>query len=239
MTRETTQALSVLIANLHIAPVSQHDSIALFEWRNNAHTRSMSLNTDLLTFDAHNQWFESVLHDPSQYFYLASIAENINPREQDKAGVIRFDIMPLDPFTSHSQGDPLDPMAPQFAPLSQPCDEEQASIRNSPKIALASINLNPDFRAKGLSTHILRKAIDNFTNAAKDTASPAAGVSHIKAIIKANNIASIKCFEGAGFSKEIIEQSTRFSRSTQSTQSTDSTQLQDSQNLIYWLPINT
>lgn len=56
--------------------------------------------------------------------------------------------------------------------------------------ALVSINLNPDFRGKKFSSQLLKLCIKNFFNFKKI---------NLKATIKNNNFASIKCFLKNGF----------------------------------------
>jgi len=56
--------------------------------------------------------------------------------------------------------------------------------------ALVSININPDFRNKKLSSLLLQKSMNFFNNIVNV---------ELKAIIKKNNIPSIKCFSSCNF----------------------------------------
>lgn len=74
-------------------------------------------------------------------------------------------------------------------------------LDKEPATALVSINLNPAARGKGLSGLILTKAIKAFTGDLVQLGTDDFCVKQIKAIIKQDNVASIKCFEGASFVK--------------------------------------
>jgi RimJ/RimL family protein N-acetyltransferase len=67
------------------------------------------------------------------------------------------------------------------------------------KEALISINLNPDYRACGLSSPLLEKAISAFKALHFDAGN--VNIQQIKAVINVANTASIKCFESVGFIK--------------------------------------
>lgn len=56
----------------------------VFEWRNDCFSRSMSLCTEVVSLDEHNQWFQGSLKNPNRRIYIGSI-------DDLKIGVVRFD----------------------------------------------------------------------------------------------------------------------------------------------------
>ena len=156
--------------HLKVSPLLEDDCQALWLWRNDASTRAMSLNTDVVSFDEHLVWFNSVFTDPTQYLYMVTLADKEPQQDIQKVGFLRFDLS----YSVNEKGK---------------------------RAALISINLNPQFRGKGLSVKLLRQGINTFVKALATQQHTFEAPSCIKAIIKKENIASIKCFEGAGFSK--------------------------------------
>jgi len=60
----------------------------IFSWRNDPFTRQQSLNTELLCWKEHQDWFEKVL-DSEDCCLLMCFSES----RQTKIGVVRFDIV--------------------------------------------------------------------------------------------------------------------------------------------------
>jgi RimJ/RimL family protein N-acetyltransferase len=60
------------------------DSLAVFDWRNDPHTRSMFKNSELIDYSAHSSWFSKALSDVDRMIYIAEM-------EGIKIGVVRFD----------------------------------------------------------------------------------------------------------------------------------------------------
>lgn len=180
---------------LQLRPLLASDCLALWQWRNDPHTRAMSLNTDIVPYDNHCKWFDSVLCDASQFVYIGIIVDASTQtdkrlgdelaQQSEKVGMVRFDLFDqlLSPATSTAS------------------DDHRA---HSPKRgALVSINVNPEYRGKGLSVSLLKGAIDSFIQAQlvsnDETAVKRVNISYIRAQIKLANTASIKCFQAAGF----------------------------------------
>lgn len=161
--------------SLLVLPVSQDDCKALWQWRNDARTRAMSLNSDVVEYDAHCQWFDTVLNDPSQYIYMATLGCTSVGDERSKVGVVRFGVMQA----QSTIGD----------------------VKSGSTGALISINMNPGFRGLGLSVPLLQACIETFCKTLTTKHTSNEHLSYLKAIIKPNNIASIKCFEALGFLK--------------------------------------
>jgi UDP-2,4-diacetamido-2,4,6-trideoxy-beta-L-altropyranose hydrolase len=132
---------------LYVIPIKEEDSFDVWTWRNDSLTRSMSVESDPVSWEKHTSWFSRSLTDPHRILLLGVFAEN-------KVGVCRFD------------------------------------ISSDFKSAEVSINLNPDMRGKKLSTILLRKGMEYFW---KQKTLP------LTAVIKPQNVASIRCFTFCGF----------------------------------------
>lgn len=61
------------------------DALLVWEWRNDPETRKMSRKSDLISFDEHQQWWQSVLKDPSKVILMAFV-------NGMKAGMVRIDL---------------------------------------------------------------------------------------------------------------------------------------------------
>ena len=57
----------------------------LFAWRNDLHTRKMSMSSELISFESHLIWFRSILDDKNQFLYIGL-------NEVDKIGFCRFNL---------------------------------------------------------------------------------------------------------------------------------------------------
>jgi hypothetical protein len=166
---------------LRLMPVAQQDCADLWQWRNDPDTRAMSLTTDMVSYDEHCCWFDLMLEDPSQYLYIATLKDFTNNHAVNKVGMVRFEM--------HSNQ------------ANNNVGKVKKSDKSAVVIATISINLNPQYRGKGLSVPMLKQAVKIFTIAtsAAGLVPARTSVSYIKAVIKSSNIASIKCFTGAGF----------------------------------------
>lgn len=71
-----------------IKNATQNDSIDIWNWRNDPHSRSMFINSNLVSWDEHSLWFNRLLSNPAHIVYIGSTKEN------EKVGVCRFDIGP-------------------------------------------------------------------------------------------------------------------------------------------------
>lgn len=69
---------------LTLIQVSLEDSQTLFEWRNHPSVRSVSLQQEVLQFEAHQQWVASSLVNPNRVMWMAYCGDS-------KIGMIRFD----------------------------------------------------------------------------------------------------------------------------------------------------
>lgn len=139
---------------LAIRAATIEDSKYVFEWRNDADTRTASLNTDEVPWAQHEPWFAAVLKNPRITLYLVVTAG----LPHERVAMCRFNISPT---------------------------ERSSEI---------SINLNPDFRGQGLAMSVLTLAIESFIAAQL-------GIDEIVAMIRLQNIASLRIFGAAGFAE--------------------------------------
>jgi RimJ/RimL family protein N-acetyltransferase len=58
----------------------------LWEWNNELEVRAVSFSPEAISYEHHVSWFESKLHDPSCYFY---IAEDTN---HEPVGQVRYEL---------------------------------------------------------------------------------------------------------------------------------------------------
>ena len=65
----------------------EEDSKAVFMWRNDEVTRSLSLTTDLLEWYGHQKWFETTVNNPNRMLIMC-LLEDTNER----LAVVRFDL---------------------------------------------------------------------------------------------------------------------------------------------------
>jgi UDP-2,4-diacetamido-2,4,6-trideoxy-beta-L-altropyranose hydrolase len=73
------------LAEIELRAATKDDSARLFEWRNHPSIRAISINTDPIIWESHQQWFKNVLQDANRPLYIAEQAGT-------EVGVIRFDI---------------------------------------------------------------------------------------------------------------------------------------------------
>ena len=75
---------------LLIERASLHHSRSIWEWRNDEVTRKMSINSEIIPWGIHKQWFDSVLKDPNRYLYVGY-------HENEMIGAARFDQIEINP----------------------------------------------------------------------------------------------------------------------------------------------
>lgn len=51
------------------------DSKVIWEWRNNSHTREMSIDSNFVNWDDHEVWFEKSLNNKNRFLYVGSHLE--------------------------------------------------------------------------------------------------------------------------------------------------------------------
>lgn len=67
-----------------IRPADLTDLQDVFEWRNDAYSRSMFQNSEVVSLNEHINWYKRSLTNPNSRIYIGSINDL-------KAGVVRFD----------------------------------------------------------------------------------------------------------------------------------------------------
>jgi UDP-2,4-diacetamido-2,4,6-trideoxy-beta-L-altropyranose hydrolase len=83
--RGAMRVASVLGVGICMREAKRNDSRDLYAWRNHAVIRAASRNTNLIEWDDHQRWFESVLADPNRILLLGSV-------QDFPVGVVRFDL---------------------------------------------------------------------------------------------------------------------------------------------------
>lgn len=171
--------------SVQVRPAEESDCDDLWRWRNDPVTKANSLNNNDVPYAQHCSWFASVLSNESQTL-IVGLTEPVTLTNQPKVGMVRFDVVKV-AVSKNEQPKPI-------------IDTINKDIYK----AIVSINVNPDYRGKGLSAPLLINAVASFidsillaTNSHKDR------IKYIEATIKEHNIASIKCFEKAGFESVI------------------------------------
>lgn len=122
------------------------DAQDLLSWRNDAVTRSMSVEGNLINWQEHKAWLDRILSDPNRLMLIGA-------RNGDKIGMVRF-------------------------------DKERLEIE-------VSININPVFRGKRLSSQLLTAGLEK--------ASQVFGADNFVARVKWGNERSLRLFERCGF----------------------------------------
>lgn len=72
--------------HLIVLRASETDSKDIWEWRNDALTKQMSISSDSISWETHNIWFQKSLLNPNCYLYLGFV-DGI-----EKIGMCRFDV---------------------------------------------------------------------------------------------------------------------------------------------------
>ena len=75
---------------LIIERASLHHSRSIWEWRNDEVTRSLSRNSEVVTWDEHDVWFRRSIVNPNRFFYVGI---PIGDPQQSPIGVVRFDLL--------------------------------------------------------------------------------------------------------------------------------------------------
>ena len=129
------------------------DARMLWLWRNDETTRQNSVQTDIIPWDRHQAWYDSVLADPKRKIFIALT-------EGDPVGMIRFDGEDNDVFA-------------------------------------INILVAPASRGAGFGSAILCagcQSVYEFSPGAK-----------LRALVRAENIASRRIFESNGFARDVSE----------------------------------
>jgi RimJ/RimL family protein N-acetyltransferase len=77
------------MTSLTIRRASELDSRDLFEWRNDPHTRAVSLSTNEVTWEDHERWFSATLAIPARHIF---ICQAILVGAEESIGMVRFDL---------------------------------------------------------------------------------------------------------------------------------------------------
>src|SRR5690554_6632698 len=75
---------------LEVRMATEADSRDLWEWRNDAATRSASLASDPVSWEDHSEWFERALANPERVIYIGQAPDE----GESSVGMCRFDIDP-------------------------------------------------------------------------------------------------------------------------------------------------
>ncbi len=63
------------------------DAKDIYEWRNDNHTRAMSIQNDPVNWKHHLKWFNEILKSDNKYIYIGFFTE-----KKESCGMARFDI---------------------------------------------------------------------------------------------------------------------------------------------------
>ncbi len=77
------------ITNIKIVLASKDDSKNIFKWRNHPKIRAVSSNSNPISWEQHQKWFDAVLADNKRYLVIGIVANQ-------PIGVVRFDIEEID-----------------------------------------------------------------------------------------------------------------------------------------------
>lgn len=79
-----TKGIEIEMNEILIRLATKEHSKVIWEWRNDATTRAMSLNQDLVSWENHQSWYERVLINNNRHLYVG-YTDNI------LFGMVRFD----------------------------------------------------------------------------------------------------------------------------------------------------
>lgn len=82
-----TMSFNIVSANLS-------HSRDIWKWRNDPITRSVSKNTNEVSWEDHDSWFRKSLTNPYRYLYIGVSA---TPEDEEPIGIVRFDISSSSP----------------------------------------------------------------------------------------------------------------------------------------------
>jgi RimJ/RimL family protein N-acetyltransferase len=77
-------------SSLRVRPATSDDSRNLFEWRNDAQTRAVSLSSDEITWPDHDRWYTASLANARRLIYIAEM--QLATTSPEPVGMVRFDI---------------------------------------------------------------------------------------------------------------------------------------------------
>ena len=135
------------MSEILIRRLCNQDCRDVYDWRNDATTRQMSLNGDVLDYDDHMTWFAMMLSSDINVGLIGEI-------NSEKIGIVHF--------------------------------------REDHEVTFVSINLNPSFRGKRLSSEFLSKSLEVYLTKRQS-------VTQFLAEIKCDNIKSEKIFKDNNF----------------------------------------
>tara|TARA_Y100001968_G_C19443354_1_gene763831 strand:- start:1418 stop:1900 length:483 start_codon:yes stop_codon:yes gene_type:complete len=69
--------------DIFIEKATENHSKLIWEWRNDEESRKMSLNSNFITWEEHQNWFNNILKDINTFIYIGKFKNKI-------IGVIRF-----------------------------------------------------------------------------------------------------------------------------------------------------
>jgi RimJ/RimL family protein N-acetyltransferase len=70
---------------LTVRPANASDEEDLLRWRNDIESREQSRDSELISTETHNAWFNQILNSPNNYVYIATLSNGT------KIGQVRFD----------------------------------------------------------------------------------------------------------------------------------------------------
>ena len=73
-----------------VESAAELDSQIIWEWRNDKLTRSVSRNTDFISWNTHDAWFRQSLENPERFLYVGI---HLEADSQTPIGVVRFDMV--------------------------------------------------------------------------------------------------------------------------------------------------
>jgi L-amino acid N-acyltransferase YncA len=71
---------------LTVSKATENDSADIWKWRNDKHTRQMSITKDEVDWEAHSNWYKNSLENKNCYIYVGIIDAT------KKVGMCRFDV---------------------------------------------------------------------------------------------------------------------------------------------------
>lgn len=75
---------------LTVRPATRQDAEAIWQWRNDAATRSFSRSRSFIPWKDHVQWFSAVLDDPGSVVFMVMPSSSIGTESAEPIAVVRF-----------------------------------------------------------------------------------------------------------------------------------------------------
>jgi RimJ/RimL family protein N-acetyltransferase len=72
-------------SNFSLRVANIDDSQKILNWRNDEQTRDMSLNSEKIAFNTHQEWFLAALASPIEYLYVGIL-------DGEEIGIVRFSL---------------------------------------------------------------------------------------------------------------------------------------------------